>query len=156
MNNLVFRPLEIEDVWAVGLFCKDYASENDPENLMGFDKDTAHKGLLASIENPDYFPIVCVSGTQPVGICVGIVHPQYFNWNYKMLQLILWYVSPDYRSRGLGQDFMKIMEKLAIKESCSALVVSTRVTMDPKKTGELLEMNGFDHVESIYQKELKC
>ena len=113
-----------------------------------YDKETLDSLILDILKAPkDKYMCLIAEG----GMIAGFAQPFLFNKDILVASEIAWWVEPDMRGTGLGQELLEGFEYWAKEKAGCKLV--TMVSLD-ETLGKFYEKNGYKLYERAYMKDL--
>lgn len=124
--------------------------------------------MFADIVPPDYKSYISVSSKiimdgmfivakedgKIVGAIAGLMSPFIFNHNFNVAVEMLWFVMPEYRKTGIGDQLLNALETKAKENNCVMLTMCHFHNEQSKKLGKTFEDKGFALSEFSYVKKL--
>lgn len=120
-------------------FAKEYSPYWDEDSI---------KNLVVNFLDDWSNKIVILSPDK--GMLAGIINPFMLSMNMNMATEVAWWVEPEYRDQGLGQDLLEGFEIWAAAQGCK--LISMIGLSD--EIGKYYEKNGFKLYERAYLKEI--
>ncbi len=84
------------------------------------------------------------------GMLAAIINPFMLDMNKRMATEVAWWVEPEYRDEGIGQELLESFEIWAVAQGCSLM---SMIGLDDE-LGKYYEKNGFKLYERAYLKEI--
>jgi len=119
-------------------FAKEYTSH--------YDEETVKDLVTHFLTSPGKFVVLC----RGKGMIAGMADPFVLNNKLIMATEIAWWVEPEYRDQGLGQQLINCFEFYAKAIGCNLI---TMVSLDDQ-LGNYYSKNGYKLFERAYVKEL--
>lgn len=99
------------------------------------------------------FVLVAEDGDELVGMLGTLVGPFPFNRNVIVCTECMWWVSPDYRHKGLAGEMMRMAEEEARSAGCHKFVMSA-LGSSPEKVGAYYQSKGYAPYETAYVRSI--
>lgn len=113
-----------------------------------YDKDTI-ESLIKDIVLGDPLKHICILSDK--GMIAGVANPFIFDRNINMATEVAWWIEPEARFNGLGQELLGAFEYWAKEKANCKLITMVSLTDELAK---FYEKNGYKLFERAYMKEL--
>lgn len=148
MSNYVIRYGTIEDTVELNKmgseFCKEYG--------LPYDEDSGVNTMNVVLALG--FVIVITLDNKICGCIGAIIQPSIFKNDYQQCNEIMYYVYPEYRGSGVGQQLLSSYEQVATERGCKYITLIAPEAMKKGKLDILYRRRKFREFETTYIKEL--
>lgn len=117
-----------------------------------FDRDGMAVTLREMMTNPRAGVWLAILNDQPVGIAGALMYPLYFNPAYEVVQELFWWLNPDARGSGAGENLFQSIQNWAKDMGANVVFM---VALDDSRVGKMdrfYKRAGFHPMERTYMK----
>lgn len=137
-----------EHVFEFAELAKAFVEEGIKDYEWGFNEDDIHATYHLWDEGLRF---LLVDKNKVVGILAGLCAPHFFNYKNIYFQEVMWFVQPEYRTKGGGLLLYNACVKRCKERGVTRMVMGHTKHMEDKFT-KLYEKLGFTFLESHYEK----
>lgn len=146
----VIEPLPIH-VHAWAELAKEFVNEAIDGHKWGINEKDLH--TTYHLWDKKNWGWLLSDGDEIVGVLAGIVTPHFFNFDNQFFNEFMWYVKPDYRSRGGGLLLYRALIKRCEEKGIKRIVMGHTSYMI-FEFENLFEKLGFTYLQTNYEKVL--
>lgn len=117
-----------------------------------FDRDGMAVTLREMMVNPRAGVWLAILDGQPVGIAGALMYPLYFNPAYEVVQELFWWLNPEARGSGAGENLFQSIQDWAKDMGANVIFM---VALDDSRVGKMdkfYKRAGFHPMERTYMK----
>ena len=149
---MIIRKAEVFDLPGVHEMMESFQDEGLNEYTLGHNRESA--GVAAELFIREHLGVVAVQDDIVIGCLGGCVTPFMMNSGSIVFQEILWYVTKEKRSTGVGIKMLFKVMKLAKEQGATHMVLAHTGKVLPEKLSKLYGKLGFEVLETQYIKGL--
>jgi GNAT superfamily N-acetyltransferase len=146
------RQATIDDLDQYVKLMAEFHNASPMKNVAVFNEQKCRDFVSNSLENSDMLFLLGESEKGILGIASCLLYPLYFA-DYKVAQELWWWLTPDARGSGIGQEMFKKIENWAKEKNAQSLFM---IALEDERAGKMEKVYcraGFRPLERTFIKE---
>ena len=151
---MIVRKATKDDLAAYTVMAATFHAASPMHGAIEFDPEGYAQFFMSSLDNDSVGLWLAEIDDKIVGICGAVAYPLYFNPSALVVQELWWWLTPESRGSGAGNEMFKQIENWSKQKNASALFMIALEDKRAKKMENLYIRAGFKPMERTFIKEV--